>query len=205
MVTILTVHRDGQSLFLLRLHNNLLHVVDPRPDPVCLPELSRRVQQSVGREEYEDTLGDDLEDHDDDLTESCEILGVAPGVVGGVEDGPVWAGAHDPAPHLAGGHDVLVLESDRELQADLLGRGLQRRQRPAGEDDGPRPELGQPAHAEAWTEAPEVEEDVLTLTLEESFPTVRLLIFTDVNFVQVTEIFGLHLVVEDNSKELVEF
>ena len=52
---------------------------------------------------------------------------------------------------------MLVLQLDREVEPDLLGRGLERGEGPAGQDDGPHPQLLEPGHGEAGAEAPQVE------------------------------------------------
>ena len=65
------------------------------------------VQEAVGREEQEDTLGDNLKEHDDNLSEGGQVLRVIPRVVRGVELCAIRPSAQDSAPHLA----ILDLEN----------------------------------------------------------------------------------------------
>ena len=101
MIPFLTVHGRRQGILTLRLHHNPLDAVYPGPDSVLLPVLPGGVQEAVGREEQEDTLGDNLEEHDDNLSEGGQVLRVVPRVVRGVELCAIRPSAQDSAPHLA--------------------------------------------------------------------------------------------------------
>ena len=95
-----TSHGGWQSILPLRLHHNLLDAVNPGPDAALLPVLPRGVEQAVGGEEHEDSLGHDLEEHDDHLAERRQVPRVAARVVRGVQLRAVRPRAQEAAPHL---------------------------------------------------------------------------------------------------------